>query len=177
MLSDSIKQLTLEVESKTRDHTVVSSMLEATERKLSAYSRLLHEYRESNLELIHKGSLRHKELSDVNTLLSNANLEIERLRSQVVEFVTQANEVSGPALIHSIDCPNLEFLHCLGTVLDLRNLSEILNHITPEELNSQPSLYLADRYVDDLIRGISIIRDFYASHPDLSVYVELVTIN
>lgn len=177
LLSDSIKQLTLEVESKTRDHTVISNMLEATERKLSTYSKLLYEYRESNLELIQKGSLRVKELSDVNILLANANSEIERLKIQIIEYASSPIKGSSEELIHSINCPNLDFLHCLGTILDLNHLSEILSHITPEELNSQPSLYLADRYIDDLIRGISIIRDFYSSHPDLSVYIDLTTIS
>jgi len=176
LLSDSIKQLTLEVESKSRDHSVISSMLEATERKLSTYSKLLSEYRESNLELIQKGSLRVKELSDVNGLLVNANSEIERLKIQISEYVSNSMKISGEELVHSINCPNLEFLHCLGTVLDIGHLSEILSHITPEELNSQPSLYLADRYIDDLIKGISIIRDFYSSHPDLSTYIDLTTI-
>lgn len=151
-------------------------MLEATEKKLSTYSSLLHEYRESNLELILKGSVRAKELSDVNILLANANSEIERLKFQITEFVSNSVNNPGEELVHSINCPNLEFLHCLGTVLDIGNLSEILNHITLEELNSTPSLYLADRYIDDLIRGISIIRDFYQSHPDLSTYIELTTI-
>jgi len=167
----------LEVESKTRDNSVISSMLEATEKKLSTYSSLLREYRESNLELILKGSQNSRELSMVNELLVNANLEIDRLKLQISEYVTQSVSVSGEQLIHSIDCPNLEFLHCLGTVLDIGSLSEILNHITLEELNSQPSRYLAERYVDDLIRGISIIRDFYLSHPDLSTYIELTTIS